>query len=113
MVGVGAWILAELLNTWPFTQQVLDWESGNAAVPLNARNVSLDKYTGWEKSVFEIVGALVTLVYLVLVTANSDFQTELSKAFFHYGAALAAVGTIKAMIRGIFRQRAKMEQEGV
>ena len=39
MVGVGSWMVAELLNTWPFTKEYL--RAPNA-------NVSLDDFTGWE-----------------------------------------------------------------
>jgi hypothetical protein len=96
LLAILFWIVAELFNTWTVTD---DFMKGN--VP------SLTSYLSWEKSVWQIIGALIFMVYSALIALDPTLQNEPIKALFYYGVGLAGIGTIRGIIGGIINQMGK------
>jgi hypothetical protein len=100
LLAILCWIVAELFNTWRVTDGFM-----KGIVP------SLTDYLSWEKSVWQIIGALIFMVYSALIALNPSIQDEPTKALFYYGVGLAGIGTIRGIIGGIINQMGKRKQE--
>ena len=97
LAAIFFWIVAELFNTWTVTD---DFMKGNAPQKIT-------DYLSWEKSVWQIIGALIFMVYSASIALNPTLQNEPIKALFYYGVGLAGIGTIRGIIGGIINQMRK------
>jgi hypothetical protein len=113
IVGALCWLLAELFSSWSVTKSWM--QSG----PTGVRG-----YLGWEKNIWEVLGALATLVYLCANFAEIappgyesgvitfQVQTLWMTVLFFAGALWASIGTIRGIVAGVLNQLHKRGRAG-
>lgn len=106
IVGAICWLLAELFSSWSTTKA---W--------MQAQAVELLGYLKWEKNLWEILGALLAVVYLGISLSEPpppagqapppfvlEGKTLWTSILFFCGALLGSIGTIRGIVAGILGQ---------
>ncbi|MBP6471140.1 MAG: hypothetical protein KBE23_19360 [Chloroflexi bacterium] len=109
VIGIICWMLVEILSSWPVTKEFINSP--------NALGLPLTDYLGWEKNIWEVLGALVSGIFIVFLlmgaTPNYSYNSgtftfdqmgfALTIVFFG-GVTMATFGTIRGVINGIINQ---------
>jgi hypothetical protein len=117
LISAVAWVVAEGLNTVPFTKAWLRQPTDS---------LKLTDYLSWEKSVLQIVGALLLFSYIAytlspagkvkrsieagVIQPPPSVGDAIWTAVFVAGTVLAALGTIRGIINGVLSQLEKNTQ---
>jgi hypothetical protein len=112
ILGAWFWLLCELLSSFPVTLKMMH----EGVEPLKAKD-----FWGWRKNLVEALGALATMIVLIVFAFRPDLNPEggdlgslgrdqlAMGIFFLFGAIVSGLGTLGGIAIGVFKLATRPE----